>query len=378
MILGLGMLNQAHAKSGTERFEQEVGRRLLQRREWGTWRVYSRGPLPAECGGGASFEEIDCAPGARGRGGRLWSEQVTWARELKRRPPDLLVTLAFAPPLASRVPTVMTVHDVAPLERPEDYPLVARAYWQLVLRRAAPRATRIATPSTWAKEECTRRLGIPGERIDVVYSGVRSLYFEPSAASATPALLRRLGVEPPFWLHCGILHRRKNLEVLIRALGLLRQRRQEVPFLVSVGGVTAHAPTLSRLAAEVGVGDRVLLAGSLPDDELAALYRACAVFAYPSWSEGFGVPPLEAMAAGAPVIAARASCLPEILGEAPRWADPAEPESWIAAWDASRGEPAAERADRIQRGAAWAARYTWDDTAQRMAGAIDRVVRERA
>jgi glycosyltransferase involved in cell wall biosynthesis len=304
----------------------------------------------------------------------LWSEQVTWAAELRRRPPDLLVTLAFSPPLASRVPCLMTVHDVAPLERPQDYPGASGFYWGQVLRRAAPRAVRIATPSTWVKEECVRRLGLSPERIDVVYNGVRPLYFDRPSAAAAAALLERLEVRGPFLLHCGILHPRKNLGILIRALGLLRERGREVPWLVSVGSWTSHAEHVLSLASSQGVRDRVVLAGRLVDDELWALYRACDAFAFPSWSEGFGVPPLEAMAGGVPVLAARASCLPEILGETPHWADPADAESWIGAWDEARNETGAARAERARRGKEWASRYTWDDTTARMGAALDRAL----
>src|SRR5262245_42397307 len=104
VILGLGMLNQTHVRTGIERFAPEVGLRLLQRSEWGTWRVYTRGGLPPAAAGAVPFEEVLCPPLDGRRGARLWSEQITWTRELARRPPERLITLAFSPPLASRVP----------------------------------------------------------------------------------------------------------------------------------------------------------------------------------------------------------------------------------------------------------------------------------
>jgi glycosyltransferase involved in cell wall biosynthesis len=376
VITGLGMLNQMQPLTGTERFELELGMRLLQRPAHDTWRVYTRGGVEAPRDG-ARVEVVPCPPLGRRRGGRLWSEQVTWARELWRRPPDLLVTLAFSPPWTSRVPSLVTVHDVAPLERPGDYTTLSRFYWQRAFEHAK-RATRLATPSEWVKQECARRLGIPLERIDVVHNGVRPVFFASDASATAASVLGRLGVSHPFWFHCGTVQPRKNLDVLVRSLALLRSRGLEVPHLVNAGVATAHAAHLLRLAASLGVGDRVTLAGPLGDAELAALYRTCDAFVYPSWSEGFGVPPVEAMAGGAVVIAARASCLPEILGDAPHWADPFQPETWIAAWDAARAENEPARRERVQRGAAWAARYTWEASAERMAAAIDQARREIA
>ena len=341
-----------------------MGARLVVQPGPWTWRVYTRGVLPPEWHGVSGFEEVVCPPRRAIRGGRLWSEQVSWGRELSRRPVDLLACLAFFPPRGFCGPFVMMVHDLTVLERPDDYPRVVQIYAGELLRSLVPRATRLTTPSEWVRQRCATLLGYPIERIDVVHSGVEPMYRLETSADRSATLLASLGVRGPFWLSCGTLQPRKNLEVVVRALGLLRQRRQELPFLVSVGRSGGHAGHLLALARRLGVSDRLVLAGRLDDGDLAALYRSCAAFVYPSWAEGFGVPPLEAMAAGAPVMAARATCLPEILGDSPFWADPGGPESWLEGWDAVRGEPAPDAAARRSRGLEWAGRYTWDATAR--------------
>lgn len=376
MILGLGLLNQAHRRSGTELFEARVGARLVRMPGPWQWRVYTRGVFPPEWEGITGFEEVVCPPVGRMRGGRLWSEQVSWARELGRRPVELLLSLAFSPPARQRCPTLLTVHDLTPIERPRDFPPMTTAYWRWLLRAAVPRARRIATPSSWVRSRCADVFGFPEERIDVVYSGIEPKYFrETERGEATPALAR-LGVERPFWFHCGTVQPRKNLEVLVRALSILRSRNRPVPQLVNVGGDASHAHRILRLARDLGVADRLLLAGPRDDETLAALYQSCAAFVYPSWIEGFGVPPLEAMASGTPVVAARASCLPEILGDVPRWADPAEPETWIAAWDDLGSENGSDGDERARRGRSWARRYTWDDTATRCMESLRRSLNE--
>ena len=164
MILGLGLINQLNARSGTERFEARVGVRLVAARSDWQWRVYTRGVRPPEWEGAGGFEEVVCPPTGAVRGGRLWSEQVSWERALRRAPPDLLVALAFSPPAGSRIPFVMTVHDVTPLERPQDYAGPSGFYWSWVLRKVAPRAARLTTPSAWVRDRCAAALGYPPEK----------------------------------------------------------------------------------------------------------------------------------------------------------------------------------------------------------------------
>jgi alpha-1,3-rhamnosyl/mannosyltransferase len=376
MIVGLGLINQAQVRSGVELFEARVGARLVARQGPWRWRVYTRGVRPPEWRDLTGFEEVVCGPRSAIRGGRLWSEQVSWPRELSKRPVDLVASLAFYPPRSVRVPFLMTVHDLTVLERPLDYPLVTRHYAATLLRSLAPRAHRIATPSQWVKDQCAAMLGVAHGRIDVVHSGVEGAYYQETAASKDAPLLARLGLRGPFWLSCGSLQPRKNLEVAIRAIALLAQRSADPPRLVVVGKFGPHARRVLEVARSHGVAGRIVLAGRLEDHELASLYRRCKVFVYPSWAEGFGVPPLEAMAAGARVIAARATCLPEILGDHAEWADPADPASWCDAWARIRSESAAARAARVDAARAWTRRYTWDETARRWHAMLEKSARE--
>ena len=378
MIVGLGLLNQAQARSGVELFEARVGARLVAAGgPWG-WRVYTRGIRPPEWSGLAGFEERVCAPRGVVRGGRLWSEQVSWALELARRPVDLVASLSFCPPRSIRVPFLLTVHDLTPLERPRDYPAVARLYWDAMLRELAPRARRIATPSQWVKDRLVERFGLGSDRIEVVYSGVEPAFHAPAEPAADAELRRSAGLDGPYWLSCGSLQPRKNLEVAIRALAQLARRGVEVPRLIAVGRPGRHARRLTDLARALGVEWALVLAGPVPDRTLAALYRGAAAFVFPSWAEGFGVPPLEAMAAGAPVLAARTSCLPEILGRHAVWADPADEASWCDAWQTLREESPADRAARIAAAREWSRRYTWDDTAARWRAMLEGAASELA
>jgi glycosyltransferase involved in cell wall biosynthesis len=255
----------------------------------------------------------------------------------------------------------MAVHDVTPLERPDDYTVASRWYWTGVLRKVAPRARRLLVPSQWSRERCAELLRFDPDRIDVVLTGIEPVYFDESKTASS----RRLDVDGPYWLHCGVAHPRKNLETAIRALATLRGRGDEVPLLARVGSPGPYLDRVRSLARDLGVLDRFVDLGSVENRRLADLYRQCDAFVFPSWEEGFGVPPLEAMASGADVLASRTSCLPEILGDTPFWGDPARPESWIEAWDACRAQSSEERTKRKARARAWASRYTWGDVAER-------------
>jgi glycosyltransferase involved in cell wall biosynthesis len=366
MIVGLGLLNQAQARTGTELFEARVGAGLVRLSSPWRWRVYTRGTLPPEWQGLSGYEVCVLGDPQPKRGRRLWVEQWRWGRELARRPVDLVVALAFSPPWRTGVPFVLTVHDLAPLARPQDYAPVARAYWRHVLSRVAPGAVRLCVPSEYVRQDCVARLGFPADRIDIVHNGIEAGFFHAAEDSreSDDAVLERLGVRRPFWFHCGTVHPRKNLEVAVDALGLMAERGAETPQLVSAGDTGAHAQSILRCAGARRVSGALRILGPQGDSVLRILYRSCAAFVFPSWSEGFGVPPLEAMATGAPVIAARATCLPEILGDAAEWADPAVPESWLQAWERVHSEDPSAAARRRARGIEWARQYTWEASAR--------------
>jgi len=285
----------------------------------------------------------------------LW-EQLVLPLRLARGSWELLHAMAFVAPLAARLPVVVTVYDLSFLLYPEAFRTANRLYLRMFARWTCRRAAGILAISQAAREDLIRRWGLPPERITVAYPGVDPR-FRPLPAEEVAAFRARRGLPERFILYVGTLEPRKNLGVLLEAIARLSP---PVP-LILVGGKgwkPAFLPRLRELERE----GRARWVGFIPDEELPLWYNAATVFAYPSRYEGFGMPPLEAMACGTPVIAARAASLPEVVGEAGLLVDPMDGEAWTEGLSTLLWDEALREALRA-RGLARAARFTWEATA---------------
>ncbi len=258
-----------------------------------------------------------------------------------------------APPWGAR-PLVLTIHDVSYARHPEWYPHASGALRQRFYRRSAQRADRIITDSTFSRDEIVAAYGIDAGKIAVIPLGV-SADFRPGTASA----------REPIILHVGDLHTRRNLQFLLEvAAGL----SQSIPglTLVLVGTDRGEAASLTALAKSLDASDVLQLAGAVRERDLCAWYQRAAVLAYPSRYEGFGLPVIEAMACGAPVVASRGSSLTEVVGDAGVLVDPDDRKGWTRALRDVLEQPT-HAADLSRRGVTRAAGFTWAATAARTA-----------
>ena len=221
-------------------------------------------------------------------------------------------------PFWSRRPTVVTIHDLSLLLHSEvhEQKLVQRARWRLPLMAKA--ASKIITPSNSVKTEVCEALEVNPDKVTVTPEAPRPVF----RRKEDPELLRRLDIDGEFILFVGTIEPRKNLRRLVEAFGRVAHGTDLPQKLVIAGGQGWLMDDFSALIREKRLEDRVCLTGYLEDDDLCALYSGCAAFVYPSLYEGFGLPPLEAMACGAPVITSRISSLLETVGSAARLVDP--------------------------------------------------------
>jgi glycosyltransferase involved in cell wall biosynthesis len=275
---------------------------------------------------------------------------------------DLIHAPAYTAPLTARVPTVLTIHDVSYALHPEWYPYRRDPFRRAFYRRSARRAAHILTVSEFSAGEIVRAYAIPRDRITVTPHGA-SHAFLPKAAGA--AIDLPAGVSPTFLLHVGDLHPRRNLAVVVRAIIEARRdgRLRDPMSLVLAGVDRGIGDELRRIAAAASVPDLVVCLGAVREDCLIALYRAATALVYPSRYEGFGLPVLEAMACGTPVIASHAASIPEVLGDAGMLLDPDDVAGWGSAIVSVLTDPARrerKRAAGIDR----AAQYTWARTAR--------------
>lgn len=294
--------------------------------------------------------------------GVLW-QQLALPRRLGRGDADLFWSPLMTLPVACPLPAVVTVHDLTALLFPETHTLKVR--WSLLpfLRRSLERAAVVVAPSEATAAdlrfhfpECAPRLRVVGEGVEPVFCPG-----EPPAIAATRA---ELDAPEGYLLYVGTLEPRKNVGTLVDAWLRLRADDPETPPLVLAGGYgwgsRALARRLARLAAE---GIRHL--GRVEPEHLVRLYQAARVFAYPSLYEGFGLPPLEAMACGVPVVASDVSSLPEVVGDAGLLVDPRDAGALAAALGRVLGDPE-HAAELARRGRERARGFTWEGAAAAM------------
>jgi glycosyltransferase involved in cell wall biosynthesis len=266
-------------------------------------------------------------------------------------------------PMAYRRPLVVTIHDLGYLHVPEAFPRGLRFALRVLVPRSVARASHIITGSEFSRHDIARRYGVAPERITAIPLAARS-GLRPAPPAETTSVLARYGLRPGFVFTLGRLNRRKNLARLIRACTLLRDSGSKDVQLVIAGKPDFGARAVLAQTRDLSRGGAVRWVGLLPEDDLPAFFTGAAAFVYPSLFEGFGLPILEAMACGTPVIASDRAAMPELVGDAGLLVDPE---------DVTKLASTLERvlldrtlADELgQRALERSERYSWRETAQR-------------
>ncbi|MCX7016646.1 MAG: glycosyltransferase family 1 protein [Candidatus Sumerlaeota bacterium] len=262
-------------------------------------------------------------------------------------------------------PSVVTIHDLSQWVDPRRYRLSRRLYWDWMTRHTIRLADRIVADSENTRRDLERFLGVAPERTAVVPAAALAAYKPIPGCRFDCPPLRRYGIGGPFALHVGTLEPGKNLAALVEAFARFRRDSGLDYRLALVGGRGWLYDDIFAAARRHHLEDRVIAPGHVPDADLPFFYNACEFFVFPSLNEGFGLPPLEAMACGAPVIASNASSLPEVLGEAPLYVDPRDIDGIAAAMARLARDPAL-RQERSQAGLRQARKYSWAETARRV------------
>ncbi len=309
--------------------------------------------------------------------GKLWWEQVAIKQACVAEKADLLHCPYFASPLDPNIPTVVTVHDVIPLVLPSyGSALHARLYTRLV-SAAARRARAVITVSEASKRDIVRALGIPPDRIHVIYNAADSSMQPVSDESALEGVREAYGIEGDFLLYLGGFDVRKNVERMVRAFDAARSGFERPCQLVVAGspGLLGHPlyPDPRPLVEKLRLGREVIFTGRIPEDQKPTLYSAALAFVFPSLYEGFGIPVLEAMACGAPVITSDRSSLPEVAGDAALLVDPTSVDAIARAMVRVVNDPELRR-DLAARGIARSSLFHWETSARQTLDVYRQVV----
>lgn len=316
--------------------------------------------------------------GSRGRLGKVWFEQRTFPQIVGRVQADIAHVPYWGPPLASPARLVTSILDVIPLALP-DYSrgVGARLYTSLV-RAAAHGAAHTLTLSDAAKADIVRCLGLPPQSVTRTYLAADEVYHPRLGAEGDAAVRARYNLPDQYVLYLGGFDLRKQLNQLLLAYTYVRQAEGDEYPLVIAGQEprwgSAVFPDMRRYAAELRLTDIVQWIGYVDEADKPALYRMASVFVYPSVYEGFGLPLLEAMACGTPVVANEVSSLPEIAGDGAYLVRSGDERAMAGAIIALL-EQQPLRAALINQGLARATHFSWRRTAKETLAVYEQVLR---
>ena len=303
---------------------------------------------------------------------------LTLSAELRKRPVDILHVQFTAPPFCP-CPVVVSIHDLSFEHLPETFKRRSRTQLRLTVRRSARRATRILSLSEHTRRDIIETYRIDAEKVSAIPLAAAD-HFRPVADNRELQRVRhKYGIDGDYILCVGSIQPRKNVARLIRAYALLRGNfsADKLPKLVLVGKCAWLYDETLRTLEKTGVKDTSVVTGYVPESDLPALYSGALCFVYPSYFEGFGLPPLEAMKCGTPVIVGNRTSLPEVVGDAALSVDPFDIEA-IAAAITRLMNNSALRDELSVRGQERARMFSWQHTAEETLKIYTEVAQDRA
>jgi glycosyltransferase involved in cell wall biosynthesis len=378
MHIGIDYTSAARQSAGIGRFTRELIRAALALDEDNDYRLLVAGRQPvaqAHLPRASRRYRLVQTPISERNLVRLWHRlQIPLPVEVFLGRVDIFHSPDFVLPPVARAVKVLTIHDLSFLRVPECADPRLRWYLGQVVPRSVRRADFLLADSESTRRDLVELLGVPPDRVQVIYGGVDAMFAPVEDAEALRRAREKYARGRPFILAVGTLEPRKNYPTLIRAFARARQAARLPHALVIVGRKGWVYEPIFAAVDDLGLHDEVIFPGFVPDEELPALYNAADVLVTPSFYEGFGLPALEAMACGTPVIVSDVSSLPEVVGEAGVRIDPRDEAGLAEAIVRVVGDSAL-RAGLREAGLRRAREFTWDRAARELLGVYARLGR---
>jgi glycosyltransferase involved in cell wall biosynthesis len=366
MLIGIDASRAARTeRTGTEAYSFHLIRAMLEAAPHHRFRLYSDRALPREMAVSNAEPRVMPFP-------RLWTH-ARLALEMLTRPPDVLFVPAHVVPLV-HPRTVVTVHDLGYLYFPQAHPRSARLYLDGSTRWSVQVAAHVVADSQATKRDLSRRYGVPLGKITVAYPGCDDSLHPVREPFAIESVKRLYGITGDYLLHIGTLQPRKNLVRLIQAFAIFKSQISNLKLVLAGSKGWLYDDILAEVE-QLGLESHVLFPGRVIEEDKAALISGAAAFVFPSLYEGFGLPVVEAMQCGTPVICSNTSSLPEVAGDAALLIDPLDVDALAEAM-ARLVVNAALRQALVERGYIQAQRFSWQACAARVLSALESVARK--
>jgi len=360
MLIGIDASRAAtRERTGTENYSLNLIRHLLALESGHRYRLYFNQsptvglfPMTADL-------ELRVMPFPR-----LWTHlRLSW--EMARQPPDVLFVPAHVLPLVQPRSSVVTVHDLGYLYYPRAHPLLDRLYLDLSTRYNARAASRVIADSQATKDDLVQYYSIGPGKITVVYPGRDGTLQPVEDGARIEKVKARFGIRGDYILHVGTLQPRKNLGRLLEAYAIVKKqaKRGETPCLVMAGRKGWLYDQIFQQVGRLGLETEVIFPGYVPQDDLPALLSGARLFVFSSLYEGFGLPVLEAMACGTPVLCSNVSSLPEVAGDAALLVDPLDAKGMAEAMNHLLQDEGL-RTQLVERGFWQVRQFSWDRCAR--------------
>ena len=368
MIIGIDYSRATvEQKTGTETYAKQLVDAMLSLPSAHTFRLYTKRTIPFA----HPKVQTKTIPYPY-----LWT-QLGLAGECFLHPPDILFIPAHTLPVIRRphLKTVVTIHDLGAEYLPGYHQFPQKHYLTKSTEYAVSHATHLIAVSEATKKDLITKMHCDAEKISIVYEGYRKEYFKPLDKKRVEKTLKKLKITQPFLLFVGTIQPRKNLVRLIQAFSKLASDYPSLS-LCLVGKKGWLSDDVYALPAHLGLNDRVKLLGHVEEEDLVSLYNAAELFTFPSLFEGFGLPVVEAMACGLPVVTSSTSSLPEVGGDACVYVNPRsidEIENAIRNVLSNEGL----RRELILKGLKQAQNFSWEKAAKETLTVLERVYEEK-